>query len=229
MLTGPGILPPPRKVSNMQLASIPKNVLVANQQVAGSLATANDLTVKVQAAVGSSTRIPTSVATDLRAALDAATQAREGVEALGGGNLLDDTFQRYSSHAVRDLTAAVEMLDRKGPLSADGLAIFTDRVFDAEVATRLGTAAGERSLAKPSPKALLSAQAFAGSGSTGSSSDNGPVWVDGQWLDGLGNPVRGGDSWTGPDGQGYGWDGSPVRGDEGGGYTGPDGETYSGI
>ena len=53
------------------------------------------------------------------------------------------------------------------------------------------------------------------------------MWVDGQWLDGLGNPVRGGGD-SGPDGTGSGWDGGDDRSD-GGGFTGPDGATYTGI
>lgn len=208
----------------MQLASIPKNVLTVNQQVAGALRTANDLTVKAQSAVEATGAAGPAVASDLKSALEAATQAREGVAALGKGNLLDGTFQRYSNHAVRDLAAAVGLLDRTGGSSKDGLAILVDRIFDAEVATRLGAEAADRSLRDPSHKAIERASDFSG-GSTGSS---GPAWVDGEWLDELGNPVRGGDSWTGPDGESFGWDGSPVRGggDE---YVGPDGVGYSGI
>lgn len=199
---------------------------MANRQVADALRTANDLTVRVQSAVETPGAIAPDVATDVASALAAATQARDGVASLGRGNLLDGTFQRYSNHAVRDLSAAVALLDRGEPLSRDARAILVDRLFDAEVATRLGAAAGERSLRSPSPKVIERASDFGGGGSTGAS---GPAWVDGQWLDELGNPVRGGgDSWTGPDGASYGWDGSPSRGggDE---YVGPDGVGYSGI
>lgn len=210
----------------MQLASIPKNVLTANRQVADALRTANDLTAKAQSAVESGGAIPSAVSTDVASALAAATQARDGVASLGQGNLLDGTFRRYSNHAVRDLSAAVALLDRGERLSKDARAILVDRLFDAEVSTRLGAAAGERSLRSPSPKAIERASDFGGAGSIEAS---GPAWVDGQWLDELGNPVRGGgDSWTGPDGASYGWDGSPGRGggDE---YVGPDGDGYSGI
>lgn len=210
----------------MQLTSIPNNVLTANQQVADALRTANDLTVKAQSAVESRAAITPSVASDVKSALAAATQAQEGVASLGRGNLLDGTFQRYSNHAVRDLSAAVDLLDRSGDLSKDARAILVDRLFDAEVSTRLGAEAGDRSLRNPSARAIERASDFGGGSSTGSS---GPAWVDGAWLDELGNPVRGGgDSWTGPDGASYGWDGSPGRGggDE---YVGPDGVGYSGI
>lgn len=210
----------------MQLAAIPANVIAANRQVADHMANAHDLTVKVQDTVASG-KVGAPARADLAAALDAATQARDGVRALGAGNLLDGTFQRYTTHAVRDLSDAVSMLDRRGPLSKDALSIFTERLFDAEVSTRLGSAAAERSLAKPSPKALERASSFAGSSGNDST---GPVWVDGQWLDSLGNPVRGGDTWSGPDGQGYDSSGNPVDGGRGGdSFTGPDGETYSGI
>lgn len=210
----------------MQLASIPKNVLTANQQVASALRTANDLTARAHANVESTGRAGADVTTDVRSALEAATQARDGVSALGKANLLDGTFQRYSNHAVRDLESAVAMLERSGPLSKDAHAILVDRLFDAEVATRLGAEAGERSLRTPAPRAVERASEFGAGTDAGSS---GPAWVDGAWLDELGNPVRGGgDSWTGPDGESYGWDGSPSRGggDE---YVGPDGVGYSGI
>jgi hypothetical protein len=212
----------------MQLASIPKNVLTANQTVASHLTTAHQLTSKAQGAVESAGSVGPTVVKDLQSALESATQAREGVNALGKGNLLDGTFQRYSNHAVRHLTSAVAMLDRKGPLSDDGISIFTRTLFDAEVATRLGSAAGERSLANPKPRDLERAKSF-GNGGGSSSSSGGPAWVDGQWLDELGNPVRGGgDSWTGPDGVSYGWDGGPSHGG-GHEYVGPDGVGYSGI
>ncbi|MCB0878730.1 MAG: hypothetical protein KDC46_07085 [Thermoleophilia bacterium] len=205
----------------MQLSTIPPAVLTANREVAAALTTAHELTAAVQ----SSGTTGTDARTGLEAALEAATQARDGVDALGAGNLLDGTFQRYSQHAVRQLSAAVEMLARPGRLSTDGQAIFQQRLFDAEVATRLGSEAGARSLAKPSPKALERATTFADSAAGGGST--GPSWVDGAWLDGLGNPVRGGDSWAGPDGDRYDGSGNPVGGD--GSFTGPDGETYSGI
>lgn len=42
--------------------------------------------------------------------------------------------------------------------------------------------------------------------------DRGPGWVDGQFLDSLGNPARGGGAhYTGPDGQGFDWSGEPSR------------------
>jgi hypothetical protein len=209
----------------MQLASIPKPVLAANQQVAASLNSAHDFTVKAQRAVDGG-KVGASVVSDVTSALEAATQARDGVDALGKGNLLDGTFQRYSNHAVRHLEQAARMVSR-GDLSQDTISLLTKQLFDAEVSTRLGSEAGERSLANPSAKAIERATSFGGSDSA--STGSGPVWVDGQWLDGLGNPVRGGgDSWTGPDGESYGWDGSPSRGG-GDSFTGPDGETYSGI
>jgi hypothetical protein len=211
----------------MQLASIPQPVLAANQQVASSLTSAHDFTAKAQRAVDGS-KVRASVAGDLASALEAATQARDGVDSLGAGNLLDGTFQRYSNHAVRHLEQAARMVSR-GDLSGDSISLLTKQLFDAEVSTRLGSDAGKRSLAKPSSKAIERASSFADSSDSGSS---GPVWVDGQWLDGLGNPIRGGgDSWTGPDGQPFGRDGSPVDGGRGSGgsFTGPDGETYSGI
>jgi hypothetical protein len=211
----------------MQLSSIAPSVLTANRQVLGSLRTAHELTAKVQDALAASpSRVESGARADIEAALAAATQAREGVTALGAGNLLDGTFQRYSTHSVRHLEHAAQLLGRSA-LSEDASSILERALFDAEVATRLGTAAGDRSLAKPSPKAIERANDFASSGDAGSAG-SGPVWVDGEWLDGLGNPVRGGgDTWTGPDGEGYGWDGSPSRG--GDSWTGPDGDSFSGI
>lgn len=222
-------IPEPRHApdppSLMQL-SIPSSVLTANQDVFGALQRASVTTKVAQSRVDGHDTVRSGARQLVVSALADAQQAVEGVEALGKGNLLDGTFQRYANHSVRHLQRAADMLARPGQLSADAKSILSKVLFDAEVSTRLGTEAGARSLAKPSPKALERATEFSGGGDTSSSS--GPVWVDGQWLDGLGNPVRGGGGYTGPDGDSFGWDGAPDRGD-GGGYTGPDGETYSGI
>ncbi len=205
----------------MQL-SLPSSVLAANHDVRGALYLAHTNVAAAQSRLEASPSAPAATRRLVSDALEAARQAVDGVEALGAANLLDGTFQRYAVHSVRHLEQAASMLDRPGRLDSDGLAILTKTIFDAEVATRLGTEAGDRSLANPSPKALERATEFGG-GETG---DGGPVWVDGAWLDGLGNPVRGGDS--GPDDIGSGWDGAGERGDDGG-YTGPDGESYTGI
>lgn len=207
----------------MQL-SIPSTVLKANQLVFGSLQRASADTELAQSRVEGKARVPAGTRQLVDSALAHAQQAVAGVEALADGNLLDGTFQRYANHSVRDLQRAADMLARPGTLDGDAMSILTNVLFDAEVSTRLGAQAGERSLAKPSLKAIERATEFSGDSDT---STGGPVWVDGEWLDGLGNPVRGGSSSpAGPDGIGYGWDGSPDRGD---GYTGPDGETYTGI
>lgn len=208
----------------MQL-SIPSSVLTANQDVFGALQRASVATQAAQARFDDGAGRAGTRELVVSALADA-QQAVEGVEALGEGNLLDGTFQRYANHSVRHLQRAADMLSRSGGLSADATSILTKVLFDAEVSTRLGTQAGERSLANPSPKALERATEFAGGGDT---SPGGPVWVDGVWLDDLGNPVRGGGStYTGPDGESYGWDGTPDRGSDGG-YVGPDGDSFSGI
>lgn len=204
--------------------SLPSSVINANQDVLGSLRRASVDTKFAQLRVDGEAQVPAGTRKLVVSALASAQQAVAGVEALGSGNLLDGTFQRYANHSVRDLQQAVDLLSRPGRLGSDAMSILTKTLFDAEVATRLGTAAGERSLANPSPKALERATGFSGGGET---SDGGPVWVDGQWLDGLGNPVRDGGG-AGPDDIGSGWDGTGDRSD-GGGYTGPDGETYTGI
>lgn len=224
-LAGPGSHPPRSKVKNMQLASIPKTVLAANQRVATKLADAHEITSSVQERLQAGT-VPRDGATELAEALKLATFARDGGAKLGARNLLADSFHRYATHAVRDISQALVLLERP-TLSADGLDLLTSHLFNAEVSTRLGSQAAERSLAAPK---LITLDRASSSHTTGDgSSVNTPAWVDGQWLDGLGNPVRGGgDSWTGPDGQSFGPDGSPVSGD-GGGFTGPDGATYSGI
>lgn len=210
----------------MQL-SIPPQVLAANRTVLDSLGRAAANADIAQVRTDGQERVPAGIKSLVDSAFQSAVQALEGVEALGAGNLLDDTFQRYAQHSVRHLGKAAEMLARPGQLSRDAMAILNRTLFDAEVATRLGSEAGERSLATPSPKALIRATEFAGGDSTSSS---GPVWVDGEWLDGLGNPVRGdGTGWTGPDGDGYGWDGTPDRGGSGDTWVGPDGQGYSGI
>lgn len=209
----------------MQL-SIPPAVLTANHDVRNALQLAQANTAVAQARLADAAHVPAGTKHLVLDALAAARDAVEGVDALGKANLLDGTFQRYASHSVRHLERAAELVSRPGRLSRDAMSLLADTIFDAEVATRLGTAAGDRSLAAPSPRAIERATEFAGGGDAGG---GGPVWVDGEWLDGLGNPVRGGgDSSTGPDGESFGPDGEPVRGggDE---YVGPDGEGFSGI
>ncbi|MCW2956098.1 MAG: hypothetical protein JWO69_967 [Thermoleophilia bacterium] len=69
------------------------------------------------------------------------------------------------------------------------------------------------------------------SSSTGGAGTSGPTWVDGQYLNELGEQPRGGGgtSYTGPDGQSFDWNGGSI--DRGGSDTfyGPDGVGYSGI
>jgi len=205
---------------SMKLSPVPAAVIAANQDVHASLAQASKLTQSVQA--GFETRgIRGASVADLSRALGHAEDAVKGVEQLGGTNLLDGTFQRYANHSVRDLRDAVALLER-GSLSKDGAKLFGEKLFDAEVATRLGSEAGERSLARPALQRRE--QASSGDGSD-SNSSGGPTWVDGAWLDELGNPARGGNGWAGPDGERFGSDGSSIDG----GWTGPDGESFSGI
>ena len=205
----------------MRLSPIPAAVITANQDVHASMAQASKLTQSQQANFEQGGADAVSVAA-LSRALGHATDAAKGVDGLGSKLLLDGTFQRWTNHAVRELRDAVEMLERPGALSKDGVKILGERLFDAEVATRLGAEAGARSLDRPALRARE--QASGGDGSSDAAS-GGPTWVDGEWLDELGNPARGGDSWAGPDGERYGSDGSPVDG----GWTGPDGDGYSGI
>lgn len=198
----------------MQL-SIPSSVLDANRLVGGALRDAHANVAAAQDRLDGASRVPAGTKRLVDDALAAARQAADGVEALGAGNLLDGTFQRYATHSVRDLERAASMLARPGQLGRDAMAILVDAIFDAEVATRLGTAAGDRSLAAPSPRAIERATDFA---SDTSAPDGGPVWVDGAWLDGLGNPVGGNvDDALDPDLE-------PVHGGDGSSW-----DTYTGV
>lgn len=203
----------------MQLTTIPTPVLSANLAVLGSLQRASGDTRAAQQA-------PAEALERLTRALGSAQEALTGVHALGPANMLDGTFQRYAGHAVRDLQRAVEMLGR-GSLGADARSILAKHVFDAEVATRMGSRAGERSIETPKLRDIERATSFvSGDGDAGS----GLTWVDGAWLDSLGNPVRGGSDggYVGPDGAAFGPDGEPVRGggDE---FVGPDGDRLGDI
>lgn len=208
----------------MQVATIPTKVITANRVVAEHLGTAHELTAAAQTKVEAGT-IGAGVRTTLTSALAAAEQARDGAAKLGAKNILDGAFHRYATHSTRHLSDLVAMLERPGPLSKDATAIFTDRLFDAEVSTRLGTQAAARSLSNPI-KRTDGSSSGSDAGWSGSPSSE-PSWVDGQELDALGNPVRGGDTWAGPDGERYGSDGSAV--DSGGSWSGPDDTGYSGI
>lgn len=209
----------------MQLASIPAAVITANTEVLGALRQASVDTTAAQAKIEGAKSLPAGTQQLIMSALASAQQAVAGVSALGSANLLDGAFQRYSNHSVRHLEWAAKLVSG-GDAKGDALSSLARSLNDAEIATRLGTEAGDRSMARPSHKALERANDFASG--NGDSVDRGPVWVDGQWLDGLGNPVRTGND-TGPDGVGSGWDGMGDRGDSAGSFTGPDGVGYSGI
>lgn len=210
------------RTRRMQLASIPKQVFDANHRVVGRLQQSAATTRAVQADVERSGMPSATAESQLGEALAAARDAAAGAASLVDANLLDGTFHRYARHSVRDLERVVGMLDRPLSRGSDALEIFTGHLFDAEVSTRLGAAAGVRSLERPSPRALERTS----SATAGAAADSGPSWVDGAWLDSIGNPVRHGGTWAGPDGERYGPDGSPASD---GGYAGPDGESYSGL
>ena len=207
----------------MQLASVPKSVVTANQRVASALQDAHQhaAAAKDSFAKGAA---QSTVTSRLTSALDAATDARSGLRELGSKNVLDGTFQRFTTHSVRHLEDAIHVLTRPTGVGADGRTRLERLLADAEGATRLGSAAGERSIARSATRPSVSS----GARTTSSSTEPGTVVVDGQRIDSVGNPVRGdGGSWSGPDGQRFGSDGTPSRGD--GGSFGPDGEGFSGI
>lgn len=206
----------------MQLPSMPAAVLAANTDVLSSLRRAHEGASAAQRRVAREQRVPRGTRRLVDDALASARQAADGVAALGAANLLDASFQRWTRHAVRELEQAAQLLARPGQLSRDGLGILQRTLFDSEVATRLGAEAGTRSLVHPSPKALERATEFVGSAGD---RDGRASWVDGAWLDELGNPVRDGGMWAGPDGDRFGSDGEPVDG----GWTGPDGDGFAGI
>ncbi|MCW2928907.1 MAG: hypothetical protein JWM86_2875 [Thermoleophilia bacterium] len=208
----------------MQLSSLPPQALSANRDVLGSLQRAATDTQAAQQRLQSHTNPPAGTARLLTSALGHAQDAVAGAASLGSTNVLEGTFNRYAGHAVRHLRDAVALLERGSSLGPDARTILADHVFDAEVATRLGSAAGERSLRRPTVHAAEHAGSAHSDESTSPSSS---TVVDGVELDALGNPTRGAaDEWAGPDGQRFVSDGGAS---DSGGYVGPDGESFSGI
>jgi hypothetical protein len=206
----------------MKIAGIPRSIITANTAVVQELATAGK-------ALQGLTPASRGLAGKLEAAMAAVSSARAGVAQLGRGSILDGAVGRWALHAERDLQGALQMASRSGRLSADGVEILASQIDDARGSVRMATQAGERSLASPARRDVERATSFASSGAD--TAGGSPVWVDGEWLDDLGNPVRGngGGTWSGPDGQSFGWDGSPVRSGGGDFISGPDGATYAGI
>lgn len=148
-------------------------------------------------------------------------------------NMLDGTARRFAAHAVRHLEDAVAQLESGARL--ERRTSLEKSLLDAEVSTRLGLRAAERSLANPRLRPVeepSSSGRAAGSGTSAASgtsagSGTSSVPVDGVRLDDLGNPARGDGSWSGPDGERYDSSGAPAPGD--GSHGGFDGSGYSGI
>lgn len=209
----------------MQLSSVPASTINANVRVADHLRDAHVAVVRAQNLVERGSPRQDRIAVDLTGALNAATQAADGAASLGARNVLEGTFHRYADHAVRHLEQAVAIASGSGALSADAADILEQRVFDAEVATRLGSDAAARSLTDARLRTSERSAPVDGSGPDRSS---GSSWVDGVELDDLGNPVRGSGDWAGPDGDRFGWDGSPTDDGSTSGAS-PDGTGYAGI
>ncbi|MCW2962296.1 MAG: hypothetical protein JWM90_2683 [Thermoleophilia bacterium] len=208
--------------------TIPQPILAANTSVVAALRSAQADASTALARIESS-GFDDQVAALTTSASTASLQALTGALELGRGNLLDPTTHRYAQHAVRDLTAAANYSQRAGG-DGDALKLLGEALKRGEISARLGADAGDRSLTDPQPRPANDGSPV-GDGSGGSSTGGG-TWVDGEWLDDLGNPTRSsGDSWTGHDGQSYGSDGgvtgAPGRG--GDTWSGPDGTGYSGI
>lgn len=187
----------------MQLALPTSAALAANTKVSAMLRDAHAASSRALALVETGTPLNPSVKADVASALASAQEAKAGVAKLGARGVLGDTFQRFSHHSSTALADAVAILQGSRPIEGHRLESLTAKLSDAESSARLGTAAGDRSLARASDPERLGD------------------------LDEIGNVRRGGnDSWAGPDGQRYDSMGSPVSS---GGSYGPDGESFSGI
>lgn len=179
---------------------------------------------------------------DMRAAVKEGrrefSQAAEGVARLASKGVPGAALaQPLAEDAARLTKTAASLLRSPGGTDGGGinqLMHLLEKANDSaqESADILANPARAEQAAAAERTTSRSAGGAGSSGSTSdsvdSSSDRGPYYVDGEWIDGLGNPTRGGDSgWTGPDGQSFGWDGSPDRGSAG--DTGPDGTDYDGV
>lgn len=211
----------------MQLAHIPAPVIQRNARVVSAMAAASTAVSRVSGSLEQTGRVPRGARASVATALEAARQAHEGASELGADNLLDATFHRHATHAVRHLEAAVAILERGRPsnLGTDALAILGRQLFDARVATTQGARAGIRSLEDPQSRSLPGVDDHHTQEREEDGASNG-TWVDGVYLDGSGNPVRGGDDVVGEDGVAIGPDGGPAADDS---WVGPDGDSFDGI
>lgn len=195
-----------------------KDLFKANDGIESALKQAG----KSRPNIGALTRAVTESSTLANSALRGASELTSAT------NLLPESTHRYAVHAARDLESAARMVQGLDAKSPGSLNLLVDALRKAEVSTRLGGEAGESALKTAHLRKLPEGSPIGDGGNV----NHGPVIIDGQPLDELGNTPRGGGGgvFVGHDGQGYGWDGSPVdRGGNGGGWVGPDGDSFNGI
>lgn len=207
--------------TNMNISGIPRNILKANTSVVQELRAASQTLKGISAS-------SKNLSQQIDGVLEAVSSARIGAANLGPGSVLDGAFGRWAFHAERDLQRAAQLAQGPKRMRADTAALFNSHITAARDDLRFALAAGDRSIKNPSKQVAARVTSFAET-SSGSTSQ-GPVWVDGAWVDDLGNtPRTPGGTWSGPDGQLFGGDGTPVGYGSGNVVYGPDGPTYGGI
>lgn len=189
----------------MKINSIPASTVAANRRIVRGMSTASDVTASALQAFRSGHTI--EARDKVAAALAGVHQARESLGKLNDTtNLLDGTAHRFAMHSERELGIVHDRLELYAGknMHPDSVKVVEQMLFDAANSTRLAKEAGTRSL-KP-----LKLQPREHGGSTWTwnspySNDTGPSvgWSDGEYLDALGNPVRGYDRYAGPDDAGY--------------------------
>ncbi|MCZ4497365.1 MAG: hypothetical protein JWM25_1950 [Thermoleophilia bacterium] len=213
----------------MRIAPQLRQALDASKPVVNDLLKAND---KIESALKQAGKSRPNVDALVRVVTESSTLANSALRGAGeltsATNLLPDSTHRYAVHAARDLESAARMVQGLDTKSPGSLNLLVDTLRKAEVSTRMGGEAGKTALKNPQLHRLPEGGPIGDGGNV----NRGPIDIDGRQLDELGNTPRGGGDgvFVGHDGQGYGWDGSPVgRGGDGGGWVGPDGESFNGI
>ncbi len=110
-------------------------------------------------------------------------------------NLFSEAVHNWTTHAVRDANDALQSVSRRGTMSLDSRTFVADAIRDARQSARMAADAASRSLAAPRLHAPP-----AWNGSSGAvPAPHGPVVLDGQLIDNMGNPTSWIRNGNGPD------------------------------
>lgn len=176
------------------MTAIPAGTLAKNLAVESHLAMAATFTDRAVSALLS--RHTTRAAEHLGVALEQLTSAGRGASKLTPGtNLLDAAAHRWTTHAQRDAREAVALFNRGGRVTGDLRGSLMRALQQTHSSTTMAADSAGRSLTAPRVRAL---PGFSGAAAPEAARPV-DVVMDGQIIDALGNPARGGRPYAGVD------------------------------